>query len=480
MSGQAFGVIGLEVMGRNIALNIERNGFPIAVYNRTYSKTEHFINELAKGKNAKGFEKISDFVANLERPRRILIMVKAGKPVDAVIDELKPLLQPGDIVMDGGNSLFTDTERRVDYLKPTGIKFFGMGVSGGEEGALWGPSIMPGGDRESYEHVRPILEKIAAKAPSDNVPCVTYCGDGGAGHFVKMVHNGIEYGDMQLIAEAYDLLKNLGGLNNTQLKEVFADWNKGELQSFLIDITEKVINFPDPQNPKQALVEQIRDVVGMKGTGTWTIKSANDLIVPVPTMAAAVDSRELSMIKDERVAASKSLGGPQPKVISSDLKQFINDVKDALYCSKICSYAQGMAMLSAANKTKDKGGFDFHMTLPDLPMIWRAGCIIRAAFLEEITKAFKSNPNLSNLLMDDKFREMINSRQDAWRRVVALGINNGIGLPAFSGSLAYYDTYRRARLPGNLIQAQRDFFGAHTYERTEKPGEFIHTEWAAK
>ena len=480
MSGQAFGVIGLEVMGRNIALNIERNGFPIAVYNRTYSKTEHFINELAKGKNAKGFEKISDFVANLERPRRILIMVKAGKPVDAVIDELKPLLQPGDIVMDGGNSLFTDTERRVDYLKPTGIKFFGMGVSGGEEGALWGPSIMPGGDRESYEHVRPILEKIAAKAPSDNVPCVTYCGDGGAGHFVKMVHNGIEYGDMQLIAEAYDLLKNLGGLNNTQLKEVFADWNKGELQSFLIDITEKVINFPDPQNTKQALVEQIRDVVGMKGTGTWTIKSANDLIVPVPTMAAAVDSRELSMIKDERVAASKSLGGPQPKVISSDLKQFINDVKDALYCSKICSYAQGMAMLSAANKTKDKGGFDFHMTLPDLPMIWRAGCIIRAAFLEEITKAFKSNPNLSNLLMDDKFREMINSRQDAWRRVVALGISNGIGLPAFSGSLAYYDTYRRARLPGNLIQAQRDFFGAHTYERTEKPGEFIHTEWAAK
>ena len=480
MSGQAFGIIGLEVMGRNIALNIERNGFPIAVYNRTYSKTEHFINELAKGKNAKGFEKIADFVGNLEKPRRILIMVKAGKPVDAVIEELKPLLQPGDIVMDGGNSLFTDTERRVAYLKPTGIKFFGMGVSGGEEGALWGPSIMPGGDRESYEHVRPILEKIAAKAPSDGVPCVTYCGDGGAGHFVKMVHNGIEYGDMQLIAEAYDLLKNIGGLNNAQLKDTFADWNTGELQSFLIDITEKVINFPDPQNPKQALVEQIRDVVGMKGTGTWTIKSANDLIVPVPTMAAAVDSRGLSMIKDERVAASKSLGGPQPKPLVGDLKQFINDVKDALYCSKICSYAQGMAMLAAANKPKDKGGFDFHMTLPDLPMIWRAGCIIRAAFLEEITKAFKSNPGLPNLLMDDNFRQMINSRQEAWRRIVTMGISNGIGLPAFSGSLAYYDTYRRARLPGNLIQAQRDFFGAHTYERTEKPGEFIHTEWSAK
>jgi 6-phosphogluconate dehydrogenase len=481
MPGQAFGVIGLEVMGRNIALNIERNGFPIAVYNRTYSKTEHFINELAKGKKAKGFQTIKDFVAGLERPRRILIMVKAGKPVDAVIEELKPFLEPGDIVMDGGNSLFTDTERRVAYLKPTGIKFFGMGVSGGEEGALWGPSIMPGGDRESYQHVRPILEKIAAKAPSDGVPCVTYCGDGGAGHFVKMVHNGIEYGDMQLIAEAYDLLKNVGGLNNAQLHDVFADWNKSELQSFLIEITEKVINFPDPQNPKQPLVEQIRDVVGMKGTGTWTIQNALNLLVPVPTMAAAVDSREISMIKDERVAAAKALGGPSPKPQSqADQKRFINDVKDALYCSKICSYAQGMAMLSAANKPRDKGGFDFHMNLPDLPMIWRAGCIIRAVFLEEITKAFKQNPNLSNLLMDAKFKDMINARQDAWRRVVGLGITSGVGLPAFSGSLAYYDNYRRARLPGNLIQAQRDYFGAHTYERTEKPGEFVHTEWAAK
>src|SRR3954471_21245051 len=276
MAGQAFGVIGLEVMGRNLALNVERNGYPIAVYNRTYAKTEHFINELAKGKNAKGAKTIQQFVQLLERPRRILIMVKAGPPVDAVIEELKPHLEPGDIVIDGGNSLFTDTERRVAYLKPTGIKFFGMGVSGGEEGALWGPSIMPGGDRESYQHVRPILEKIAAKAPSDGVPCVTYCGDGGAGHFVKMVHNGIEYGDMQLIAEAYDLLKNVGGLNNHQLKDVFAEWNKSELQSFLIEVTTKVIKFPDPQG-KGPLVEQIRDVVGMKGTGTWTIKAGLDL-----------------------------------------------------------------------------------------------------------------------------------------------------------------------------------------------------------
>ncbi len=478
MAGQAFGIIGLEVMGRNLALNIERNGFPIAVYNRTYSKTEHFLNELAKGKKAKGGKTVQEFVQLLDRPRRILIMVKAGVPVDAVIGELTPFLEPGDIVIDGGNSLFTDTERRVAELKPTGIRFFGMGVSGGEEGALWGPSLMPGGDRDAYEHLKPVLEKIAAKAPSDGVPCVTYCGDGGAGHFVKMVHNGIEYGDMELIAEAYDLLKNVGGLNNAQLKDVFAEWNKGELKSFLIEITEKVINFPDPKNPSRPLVEQIRDVVGMKGTGTWTIEAALNLLVPTPTIAAAVDSRELSMLKSEREAAAKILGGPAPKPQTGDMKSFVRDVKVALYCSKICSYAQGMAMLAAANKPRDKGGFDFHMKLPDLPMIWRAGCIIRAVFLEEITKAFKQNPNLANLLIDNKFKEMISSRQDAWRRVVSLGIANGIGLPAFSSSLAYYDSYRRPRLPGNLIQAQRDFFGAHTYERNDNPGTFIHTEWS--
>src|SRR5438270_11198347 len=321
MASQAFGVIGLEVMGRNLALNIERNGFPVAVYNRTYAKTEDFLTRLAKGKNAKGAKTVQEFVQLLDRPRRILIMVKAGAPVDAVIAELKPFLQPGDIVIDGGNSLFTDTERRVRELAGTGIRFFGMGVSGGEEGALWGPSIMPGGDYESYQHLRPILEKVAAKAPSDGVPCVTYCGNGGAGHFVKMVHNGIEYGDMQLIAEAYDLVKNVGGLNNAQLHDVFTDWNKSELQSFLIEITEKVINFPDPQG-KGPLVEQIRDVVGMKGTGTWTIKAALNLLVPVPTMAAAVDSREISMIKDERIAASKALGGPSPKPVAGDAKQF--------------------------------------------------------------------------------------------------------------------------------------------------------------
>jgi 6-phosphogluconate dehydrogenase len=476
MSTQSFGIVGLEVMGRNIALNIEEKGFPIAVYNRTTSKSEEFIKTYAAGKNAKMGATPAEFVALLTKPRKILLMVKAGSATDATIDALKPYLEPGDILIDGGNALFTDTERRENALRPTGIKFFGMGVSGGEEGARHGPSIMPGGDKESYEYLRPILEKISAKAPSDGVPCVTYCGERSAGHFVKMVHNGIEYGDMQLIAEAYDLLKNVAGLNNAQLKDVFGEWNRGELQSFLIDITEKVINFADPLG-KGALVEQIRDVVGMKGTGTWTIQSALNLLTPVPTMAAAVDMRQISMLKDQREAASKVLGGPSSSKFSGDTKALINDIKDALYCSKICSYAQGMALLAAANLPKDKGGFDYKIRLDDIPMIWRAGCIIRAVFLEDITQAFKKNPSLVNLLMDDNFKTKITAKQHAWRRVVKLGIDNGIGLTAFSGSLAYYDSYRRARLPGNLIQAQRDFFGAHTYERSENPGTFIHTEW---
>ena len=340
--------------------------------------------------------------------------------------------------------------------------------------------MMPGGDRASYEALKPILTKIAAKAPSDGVPCVTYCGERSAGHFVKMVHNGIEYGDMELIAEAYDLLKNVAGLENKALRDVFGEWNsKGsELESFLIEITEKVIDFKDPEG-KGPLVEQIRDVVGMKGTGTWTIKAGLDLLVPLPTMAAAVDMRTISMLKDQRVAASKTLTGPKPKKMTGDVKAFIQDVKDALYCSKICSYAQGMALLAAANKSTKDGGFDYKMTLPDLPMIWRAGCIIRAVFLEDITQAFKKNPSLINLLVDDGFNKKIAEREAAWRRVVKLGVDNGVGLTAFSASLAYYDSYRRERLPGNLIQAQRDYFGAHTYERTDNPGTFIHTEWSA-
>jgi len=488
MSGQAFGVVGLEVMGRNVAQNVERNGYPVAVYNRTWAKTEDFMNGPAKGKNFKAGQTMKEFVGLLQKPRKVLLMVKAGGATDAVINEIKPLLEKGDILIDGGNSLFTDTERREADLKNSGIRFFGMGVSGGEEGALWGPAIMPGGDKEAYEVLKPILEKIAAKAPSDGIPCVTYCGERSAGHFVKMVHNGIEYGDMQLIAEAYDLLKNVVGLKNAELQKVFSDWNKSELQSFLIEIAEKVINLPDPRGGDVPLVEKIVDVVGMKGTGTWTIKAALDLLVPVPTMAAAVDGREISMLKEQRLAAAKVLAGPKPAGLSdkdamlkrrggAPDKQLIDDIKAALYCSKICSYAQGMAMLAAANKTKEQGGFDYKMTLPDLPMIWRAGCIIRAVFLEEITQAFKKNPGLTNLLMDEKFTKMIADRQEAWRRVLKVGIENGIGLPAFSASLGYYDSYRRGQLPGNLIQAQRDYFGGHTYLRTDGPGVW-HTEWS--
>jgi 6-phosphogluconate dehydrogenase len=473
MSGQAFGIIGLEVMGRNIALNIERNGFPIAVYNRTYSKTEEFLAGIAKGKNAKGAKTEAEFCALLEKPRRILIMVKAGKPVDAVIEALKPHLEPGDIVIDGGNSLFTDTEKRYKDLAPTGIKFFGMGVSGGEEGALWGPSMMPGGDPDSYKHLEPILKKVAAKPEDGDGACVTYIGSGGSGHFVKMVHNGIEYGDMQLIAEAYDLMKNIGGMDNKQIKEKFLEWNGGVLKSFLIEITAKVIDVMDPKGTGKYLVEMILDKAGQKGTGKWTTQSALDLGVPIPTITSAVDARGLSSLKDERIKASKELTGPQPKKTTQDLKAFTADVADALYCSKICSYAQGMAMLSAADKE-----YKYGLNLPEIARIWKAGCIIRAVFLDEIKKAFKEEPGLANLLMAARFKEAVNPRQDAWRRIVTTAINNGIPTPAFSASLAYYDSYRRERLPANLIQAQRDFFGAHTYERIDEPGKMVHTEWA--
>ena len=471
MAGQAFGVIGLEVMGRNLALNIERNGFPIAVYNRTFAKTEDFLNRLAKGKKAKGARTVPEFVQLLDRPRRILVMVKAGAPVDAVIAELRPHLQEGDIVIDGGNSLFHDTERRVTDLSGTGIKFFGMGVSGGEEGALWGPSLMPGGDQEAYRHLEPILTKVAAKTEDDG-PCVTYIGAKGAGHFVKMVHNGIEYGDMQLIAEAYDLLKHVGGFNNRQLKDIFLEWNQGELKSFLIEITAKVIDFPDPENRSRFLVDMILDKAGQKGTGKWTTQTALDLGIPIPTITAAVDARGISSMKDERVNAAKSLTGPKPAAIKGDAKSFVNDVRAALYCSKICSYAQGFAMIAAANRQ-----FGYGMRLDEIARIWKAGCIIRAIFLDEIKKAFREHAALTNLLMTNRFRDAIAQRQDSWRRIISTAAQNGIGIPAFGASLAYYDGYRRERLPANLIQAQRDFFGAHTYERTDKQG-IVHTEWA--
>ncbi|MGB3534110.1 MAG: decarboxylating NADP(+)-dependent phosphogluconate dehydrogenase [Microcoleaceae cyanobacterium] len=473
MSQQKFGVIGLAVMGENIALNVERNGFPIAVYNRTGAKTDSFMKQRAEGKNVKAAYSLEEFVQALERPRRILVMVKAGKPVDAVIDQLKPLLDQDDMIIDGGNSLYEDTERRTRDLEATGLGFMGMGVSGGEEGALWGPSLMPGGTEASYKALEPILTKISAQV--DDGPCVTYIGPGGAGHYVKMVHNGIEYGDMQLIAEAYDLLKTAGGLNNDQLHEVFSEWNTtDELNSFLIEITADIFKKKDDQDLKNWLIDSILDAAGQKGTGRWTVVSALDLGVCIPTITAAVNARIMSSMKDERVAASKVLSGETQKY-DGDVKTFINQVRDALYCSKICSYAQGMALLSAASNN-----FNYNLNLGETARIWKGGCIIRAGFLDEIKAAFQENPTLPNLLLSSQFKQTILDRQIAWREVLATANKLGVPVPAFSASLDYFDSYRRANLPQNLTQAQRDYFGAHTYERLNTArGEFFHTEWTA-
>lgn len=470
MTLQKFGVIGLAVMGENLALNVERNGFPIAVYNRTGAKTDEFMQQRAQGKNVKAAYTLEEFVQSLERPRRILVMVKAGKPVDTVIDQLKPLLDQDDMIIDGGNSLYEDTERRTKELEATGLGFVGMGVSGGEEGALWGPSLMPGGTEASYKELEPILTKIAAQV--DDGPCVTFIGPGGAGHYVKMVHNGIEYGDMQLIAEAYDLLKNIAGLNANQLHEVFGEWNTTEeLNSFLIEITADIFKKVDPETGLP-LVDLILDSAGQKGTGRWTVMSALELGVSIPTIIAAVNSRIISSYKDERMAASKELPGPTLKY-DGDVSSLVNKIRDALYCSKICSYAQGMALLSKASQE-----YKYNLNLGEMARIWKGGCIIRAGFLNKIKEAFNENPSLPNLLLAPEFKQTILDRQDAWREVLVLANQFGIPVPAFSASLDYFDSYRRATLPLNLTQAQRDYFGAHTYERTDKPrGEFFHTEW---
>lgn len=469
MTQQSFGVIGLAVMGENLALNVERNGFPIAVYNRSRDKTDVFMAERAQGRNVKAAYTLEEFVASLERPRKILIMVKAGSPVDAVIDQLKPLLDEGDIIIDGGNSLYEDTERRTRTLEPEGFRFIGMGVSGGEEGALNGPSIMPGGTKSSYQYLEPILTKIAAQV--DDGPCVTYIGPGGAGHYVKMVHNGIEYGDMQLIAEAYDLLKNVVGLDHKQLHEVFAEWNTtDELNSFLIEITANIFPYIDPET-NLPLVDLVLDAAGQKGTGRWTVQSALELGVSIPTIIAAVNARIISSFKKERVAASKILTGPQVTKYDGDTKAFINMVRDALYCSKICSYAQGMALLATASHT-----YNYDLNLSEMARIWKGGCIIRAGFLNKIKDAFKENPALPNLLLAPEFKQTILDRQTAWREILSIAAKRGIPVPAFSASLDYFDSYRSDRLPQNLTQAQRDYFGAHTYERIDKPG-FFHTEW---
>ncbi|MEG3908633.1 decarboxylating NADP(+)-dependent phosphogluconate dehydrogenase [Microcoleus sp. Pol12B5] len=470
MTKQNFGLIGLAVMGENLALNVESRGFSVAVYNRTAAKTDDFMAQRAPGKNIVAAKTLTEFVDALETPRRILVMVQAGKPVDAVIDQLKPMLSPGDMIIDGGNSLYDDTERRTKDLESMGLGFVGMGISGGEEGALNGASLMPGGTRTAYGLLEPILTKIAAQV--DDGPCVTFIGPGGAGHYVKMVHNGIEYGDMQLIAEAYDLLKNVGGLNGQQLQEVFAEWNTtDELNSFLIEITANIFKYIDPET-KQPLVEVIMDAAGQKGTGRWTVMSALELGVSIPTIIAAVNARIMSSYKDERIKASQELTGPSGKY-EGDTKEFVNKVRDALYCSKICSYAQGMALLSAASKS-----YNYDLSLSEISRIWKGGCIIRAGFLDKIKTAFKDDPTLPNLLLAPEFKQSILDRQSAWRDVLATACQLGIAVPAFSASLDYFDSYRRERLPQNLTQAQRDYFGAHTYERTDKPrGEFFHSEW---
>ncbi len=466
--GQSFGVIGLAVMGENLALNVERNGFPIAVYNRSREKTDAFMANRAGGKNVIAAYSIEEFVAALERPRKILIMVKAGEPVDATIAQLKPLLDEGDILIDGGNSLFTDTQRRAKDLEAAKFTFIGMGVSGGEEGALNGPSLMPGGTKSAYQYLEPILTKIAAQV--DDGPCVTYVGPGGAGHYVKMVHNGIEYGDMQLIAEAYDLLKSVGGLTNTQLHEVFTEWNATpELNSYLIEITADIFKKMDAETGLP-LVELILDAAGQKGTGRWTVADALELGVAIPTIIAAVTARILSSYKAERMEAAQVLTGSAAK-FDGDQKAFIDKVRDALYCSKMCSYAQGMALLSKASAT-----YGFELDLGECARIWKGGCIIRAGFLNKIKQAFDENATLANLLLAPEFKQTILDKQTAWREVVAMAAQMGIAVPAFSASLDYFDSYRRARLPQNLTQAQRDYFGAHTYQRIDKEGTF-HTEW---
>jgi 6-phosphogluconate dehydrogenase len=472
MSQSDIGLIGLAVMGENLVLNMESKGFSVSVYNRTTAVTEKFAEGRAKGKNIVATKSLEEFVSSLARPRKAMIMVKAGNPVDAVIDQLIPLLEPGDIIIDGGNSLWTDTQRREKSLREKGLHYMGCGVSGGEEGALKGPSMMPGGSQESWEAVGPIFQKIAAIV--DGEPCCRHMGPDGAGHYVKMVHNGIEYGDMQLICEAYAILKATINPTAEEFHAIFKEWNQGELNSYLIDITEKIFTKVDPEtgNP---LVDMIVDRAGQKGTGKWTVMNAVEHAVVLSTINAAVEARILSSMKEQRVAASKILPAPEVAAFTGNRQELINAVRDALYASKIVSYAQGLDLLATAGKF-----YGWNLNFGDIATIWRGGCIIRAHFLNRIKEAYERNPNLENLLLDPFFTDIIRKTQSNWRHAVVSAVQAGVASPAFSASLAYYDSFRSARLPANLLQAQRDFFGAHTYERTDKPvGEFFHTEWLA-
>jgi 6-phosphogluconate dehydrogenase len=467
MSKSDFGLIGLAVMGQNLVLNVESRGFQVSVYNRTTATTDEFV-AAHPDKKLVGSKTLEEFVQSLAVPRKIQIMVKAGGPVDAVIEQLIPLLNKGDIIIDGGNSLYTDTERRDKWLGDLGFRFIGAGVSGGEEGARKGPSIMPGGPLSTWDVMKPIFESISAKV--DGEPCVTHIGPGGAGHYVKMIHNGIEYGDMQLICEAYNIFK-AAGFTAPELAKVFTDWNDGDLESYLIQITAEIFKQNDPETGK-ALVDVILDTAGQKGTGKWTIMNAVENTIVISTINAAVEARILSSMKDKRVEASKHLQGPVAN-ITGDKAALVKKVHDALFASKIISYAQGLDLIAAMGKEKN-----WNLDLSKIAAIWRGGCIIRARFLNHITDSYRSNPELSNLMLAPYFTDLLNQFQQNWREIVALAMVNGIPVPAFSASLGYYDSYRSAVLPANLLQAQRDFFGAHTYERVDKPrGEFFHTTW---
>lgn len=463
------GLIGLGVMGENLALNIERNGFTIAVYNRSHEKVDAFLNGAAKGKNVIGCKDEQSFIGCLEKPRKIILLVKAGQPVDSTIEGIKPFLERGDIIIDGGNSYFEDTRRREKSLAQQGLFLIGSGVSGGEEGALWGPSLMPGGDKNAYEEIRPIWEAASAKA--DGEPCVTYLGPDGAGHFVKMVHNGIEYGDMQLIAEVYDFLRKVFNMSPKEMSDVFTKWNKGLLNSYLIEITSEILTVDDPETNKP-LVDLILDKAGQKGTGKWTAECAQELGIPIPTIDAALTGRLLSSMKEERVLASKHLPGPSDKP-SLDKESILAALADALFASKICSYAQGLSLIRAASDE-----YHWDINLSETARIWKGGCIIRAGMLKDISQAFKEQPNLKNLLLYPTFINWMEKAQKNWRTVVATASMCGVPIPAMSASLAYFDAYRNANLPQNLTQAQRDYFGAHTYQRVDKPeAGFVHTEW---
>jgi len=466
------GLIGLAVMGENLVLNMESRGYSVAVFNRTVSKVDDFMKNRAQGKNIKGCHSIEELTASLKTPRKVMLMVKAGKPVDDFIEMVLPHLEKGDIIIDGGNSHFPDTIRRTKYIEDKGLLYIGTGVSGGEEGALKGPSIMPGGSTNAWTHVKPIFQDISAKV-EDGTPCCEWVGENGAGHFVKMVHNGIEYGDMQMICEAYNIMKSCLGMTSAEMHEVFSEWNRGELDSYLIEITRDILAKTDPDTGKP-MVDVILDTAGQKGTGKWTSQAALDFGVPAQTIAEAVFARFMSAIKEERVAAAKVLSGPDP-AYKGDKKELIEKIRQALYASKICSYAQGYQLMRYA---AEEYGWD--LKFGDIALMWRGGCIIRAQFLGKIKDAFDKAPDMENLLLDPYFKNVIEQTQEAWRDVVAIAARQGIPVQAFSSALAYYDSYRSDRLPANLLQAQRDYFGAHTYERVDRPrGEFFHTEWLA-